>query len=182
MRTVLITITAAVLLTFGAVLPTATAAPATITDGIWLVGDDFPAGVYTARNITSGDCFWSIYKAGTNRRDILQNENVSGGHPTVVLKAGMEFKSARCGTWTTAPLAPRATRFTDGAWTVGRDIAPGTYRTAGTVRDCYWAIYTARTNTGDILANDNVSGGRPTMTLTKGQEVKSARCGLWTRR
>lgn len=70
-----------------------------IEDGVWLVGVDFPAGTYRTTEAVS-NCYWGVYKAGTNQADILDNDIVDGGRPTVVLKKGQEFKSSRCGTWT----------------------------------------------------------------------------------
>ena len=70
----------------------------------------------------------------------------------------------------------------DGTWTVGVDIAAGTYRTTDTVGStCYWGIYTSGTNGDDIIANDIPGGGRPTVTLSKGQDFNSTRCGTWTK-
>ena len=46
--------------------------------------------------------------------------------------------------------------FGDGTWTVGVDIAPGTYRTEHAVTSgmCYWGIYRSGTNGAVIIAND----------------------------
>ena len=49
-----------------------------------------------------------------------------------------------------------------GTWTVGTDIAPGTYRTTEAVSGmCYWEITRSGTNGDDIVANDIVTGGHP---------------------
>lgn len=71
----------------------------TIEDGIWTVGDDIPAGTYKVRDALTGMCYWGIYKSGTNQSDIVDNDIVSGGKPTVTLKKGQDFKSSGCGTW-----------------------------------------------------------------------------------
>jgi hypothetical protein len=68
----------------------------------------------------------------------------------------------------------------DGSWEVGTDIKAGKYRTDDLVSDCYWSITRAGSNGEDIIANDNVNGGRPTVTLKKGQEFESNRCGAWS--
>ncbi|WP_374971024.1 NYN domain-containing protein [Terrabacter sp. BE26] len=73
-----------------------------------------------------------------------------------------------------------STSITEGVWEVGSDIKPGRYRTDDAVTDCYWAITRGGSNGEDIIANDNVSGGRPSVTLKRGQEFKSSRCGDWT--
>ena len=69
----------------------------------------------------------------------------------------------------------------DGVYVVGPDIQPGTYRTVADVSKCYWEISKGGTNGRDIVANDNVDGGRPTVALQEGQEFRSNRCGNWTK-
>lgn len=77
--------------------PPPPAAP-TISDGTWTVGEDFPAGTYRVNN-APGDCYWSIYKSGTNQSDIIDN-HLGAGNLRVTLKAGQDFETQRCGTWT----------------------------------------------------------------------------------
>jgi hypothetical protein len=81
--------------------PAATKAPAkqkaTIPDGYEVaVGDDVPAGTYTAHS-TSSDCYWEIDKHATS--DIIDNDEGKQGHLTVKLKAGEDFSSQSCGDW-----------------------------------------------------------------------------------
>lgn len=72
--------------------------------------------------------------------------------------------------------------FGDGTRTVGRDIEPGTYiPTADVGSSCYWGIYATGTNGSDIVDNDLPGGGRPSVTLSEGQDFKSSRCGSWTK-
>lgn len=70
----------------------------TIEDGSWTVGEDIPAGTYKTVGAGS-DCYWGIYKSGTNQSDIVK-VNVGGGNLRVTLKAGQDFTTDRCGTWT----------------------------------------------------------------------------------
>ena len=66
-----------------------------------------------------------------------------------------------------------------GTWTVGVDIQPGTYRTAEPVTStCYWGIYRSGTNKADIIDNDIVEGGHPTVALSEGQDFENG-CGVW---
>jgi hypothetical protein len=68
-----------------------------------------------------------------------------------------------------------------GTWTVGIDILPGTYRTAEPVTSaCYWGIYRSGTNKADIIDNDIVEGGVPTVTLSEGQDFENG-CGVWNK-
>lgn len=75
------------------------------------------------------------------------------------------------------------TTILEGTWTVGRDIEPGTYATREAVSsgNCYWAIYVSGTNGGNIVENDIVTGGVPTVTLSQGQDFTSNRCGSWVK-
>jgi hypothetical protein len=67
----------------------------------------------------------------------------------------------------------------DGTWVVGEDFPAGRYRVIEPVQGtCYWQISKANTNGSSIVANDIVTGGRPTVTLKKGQEFR-ADCGTW---
>lgn len=73
-----------------------------------------------------------------------------------------------------------ANTVSDGTWTVGRDITPGTYRSSGEVGPrCYWAVLRSGSNGADILENDIPGGGRPVVTLAEGQDFNTARCGTW---
>jgi hypothetical protein len=74
------------------------AAAATIEEGTWTVGEDFPAGTYRLQTAATSMCYWGIYKSGTNQANIIDNDIVTGGRPTVTLKRGQDFKSD-CGTW-----------------------------------------------------------------------------------
>jgi hypothetical protein len=70
----------------------------------------------------------------------------------------------------------------EGNWTVGVDIEPGTYRTSAKVTStCYWGIYRTGSNGSDIIDNDIVTGGRPSVTLSPGQDFETTRCGSWSK-
>lgn len=86
---------------------------------------------------------------------------------------------------TQAPAPPKPTAaplvtIDDGVWTVGVDVPAGKYRVveriAGT---CYWAIYRSDTNQETIISNDLPSGGRPTVTIKRGQDFETSGCGTW---
>ena len=70
----------------------------------------------------------------------------------------------------------------DGVWFIGDDFPGGTYTTvlpAG--GSCYWSLYRAGTNQQNIIASDSVSGGYPTVRVTRGQEFQTDGCGLWAK-
>lgn len=74
-----------------------------------------------------------------------------------------------------------ASTVTDGVWTVGVDVAPGTYRASAVSSTCYWAILRSGTNGDDIIANDLPSGGNPQVTIEEGQDFETVRCGEWVK-
>ncbi|MDQ0863761.1 hypothetical protein [Arthrobacter globiformis] len=83
---------------------------------------------------------------------------------------------------TAAEKQKAANTVSDGTWTVGNDIAAGTYRaTADVGSSCYWGIYETGSNGSNIIENDLPGGGRPSVALAAGQDFKSSRCGTWTK-
>ncbi|MFJ2619213.1 hypothetical protein [Glutamicibacter sp. NPDC087344] len=75
-----------------------------------------------------------------------------------------------------------ANSVSDGIWTVGTDIKAGTYRAKEAVgSNCYWAVLKSGTNGDDIINNGIPGGGRPTVTVSKGQDFESVRCGTWVK-
>ncbi|GAB5079652.1 coiled-coil domain-containing protein [Arthrobacter sp. AD-310] len=83
---------------------------------------------------------------------------------------------------TAAEKQKAANTVSDGTWTVGKDVAAGTYRaTADVGSSCYWGIYETGSNGGNIIENDLPGGGRPSVALSAGQDFKSSRCGTWTK-
>lgn len=78
-----------------------------------------------------------------------------------------------------------ASSITEGTWTVGRDVEPGTYHTKDLVSGsamCYWEISkTGETGIDAIVDNDIVTGGRPTVTISAGQDFTTRDCGTWVK-
>lgn len=75
-----------------------------------------------------------------------------------------------------------ANSISEGTWTVGRDVAAGTYRTKDAISgDCYWSITRSGTNGSDIVENDIPTGGFPTVTLQPGQDFTNRDCGTFVK-
>jgi len=73
----------------------------------------------------------------------------------------------------------KASEIEDGTWTVGTDVAPGTYKVKDKITSmCYWAILRTGSNGEDIITNDLPTGGYPSVTLRKGQDFDN-QCGTW---
>jgi hypothetical protein len=164
----------------------AEAAPADITDGVWTVGVDVEPGTYRPVADASGDCYWAVLVSGSNGGDIVAN-SIGGGRPVVTLADGQDFETNRCGGWAKINLerlmadADPATSIGDGMWTVGLDIAAGTWRPAQPAGgDCYWAVLAGGTNADEIIDN-GLGGGRPAVTVSRGQVFEVSRCGTWQR-
>lgn len=69
-------------------------------------------------------------------------------------------------------------KFGDGVWHVGPEIAPGIYRSpAG--GSCYWAILNSA-DTSDISSNGGFSANQ-TVTLTSGRWFQTSDCGDWSK-
>lgn len=72
-------------------------------DGAWMVGRDIPAGRYTTIEEVGGNCYWERHNTKAAGIDaIIANGNVTGGHPTVIVRTGEEFRSMGCGDWRAA--------------------------------------------------------------------------------
>jgi hypothetical protein len=70
-----------------------------IGEGTWTVGVDVQPGTYRTRKPVGADCYWGLYRSGSNGRDIISNGIPGGGFPTVQLNVGQEFLNNRCGTF-----------------------------------------------------------------------------------
>lgn len=77
-----------------------------------------------------------------------------------------------------------ATSFGEGKFVVGKDISPGTYRTAGKSGelDCYWArLKNTGGATNSIIAN-NLGPGPVTVTISRDDGAFQTRwCSTWTK-
>lgn len=84
-----------------------------------------------------------------------------------------------------APVKPAHLTFTDEDTPahVGEDIPAGTYRVTVSVagQDCYW-MKSGDAEGARIIDNALPQGGRPQVTLKKGQWFTSERCGTWSKR
>ncbi|WP_227008193.1 hypothetical protein [Pseudarthrobacter sp. AB1] len=137
------------------------------------------------------DAALSSYASVKGKYDSLQGgitarESKVSARETEVGKADAAVKTAEAAVKareeavTGAEKAKAANTVSDGTWTVGSDIEPGTYRAVAAVGStCYWGIYRSGSNGGDIIENDIPGGGRPVVTLSPGQDFNSTRCGKW---
>lgn len=137
------------------------------------------------------DAALSSYASVKGKYDSLQGgivarESKVSARETEVGKADAAVKTAEAAVKareeavTGAEKAKAANTISDGTWTVGSDIEPGTYRASADVgSSCYWGIYATGSNGSNIIDNDLPGGGRPSVALSAGQDFKSSRCGKW---
>lgn len=174
-------------------------APAKITTGEWLVGEDVAPGLYRLSSPPTEDdtgfvwCSWFLYDgAGATYTTQVENGFPVGGLPTVQLATGQTFASDSCGTWlpvdpaTLFDNADARTEFGPGVWLVGEDIAPGTYSMTEAVKEedgftlCTWSI--ASTFGGAFESGldwGTADEGIETVTIATGQQFESDGCGDW---
>lgn len=66
-------------------------------------------------------------------------------------------------------------------YTVGLTMKAGTYRADSTSSTCYWEITRSGSNYDDIVNNDLGAQGAITVTVRKGEDFTSNRCGNWSK-
>ena len=80
-----------------------------------------------------------------------------------------------------APPPAIADTIEDGLWEVGVDVQIGQYKTLKAIESgstCYWQISPVG-KPDTIIDNAIVTGGRPIVTIKKGQTFESQGCGVW---
>lgn len=80
-----------------------------------------------------------------------------------------------------SPEASAAPRIGNGTYRVGRDIAPGTYRTRLPTHGCYWARLRGFSGKlRDVKANDFGSGYMVVTIRRRDKGFESSHCGRWS--
>jgi hypothetical protein len=171
----------------GATPATAAARNTIPGSGTYLVGKDFQAGVY--RSTSNSSCYWErASNASGSLSSILANDIGSGQRLVYVRSTDRIFKTSGCHTWNrvfSSVLKTRSTRTTilgNGAYLVGSDFRPGTYRSTGNSGSCYWKRARSADGTlGSIIAN-GISTGQLVVTISATDSVfETSRCTTWRR-
>ena len=157
------------------------AARTSFGDGTHLVGKEIRPGTYRTKGTSS--CYWARLKNFSGSLNaIAANNNASGPEVVTIARTDKGFESSRCGTWSSnlSRITKSKTRFGQGTFIVGVDVAPGTYRARGA--GCYWArLKGFNGELSAIIANGNASGS-VIVTIAPGDRgFTSSRCGTWTR-
>ena len=85
-------------------------APTTVTDGMWLVGEDLRPGTYrtdaefTEEYVEGAFCAWEVDSSWTDwDAEVLEVSFAGPGPGEVTLETGQQFVSLECGTWRLQP-------------------------------------------------------------------------------
>jgi hypothetical protein len=152
--------------------------------GTKIIGTDIQPGTYRSRNTGTG-CYWArLSGLGGTVGEIIANDNATGPAVVTIAPTDRGFQSSRCADWSQdlSPVTSSQTApFGDGTYIVGTDIAPGTWRSAGS-EGCYWARLSGfGGGIEGIIANDNASGSAVVTISPTDKGFTSRRCGMWTR-
>ena len=159
--------------------------PKTMTTGLKvLIGAGVVTGILALAGIAAASGGGSTQQAATPQPTITVTapggpaaEVTVTAPPVTVTKPAPPAKTV-----TAAPPEAEAA-IDEGTWEVGVDVKPGRYKTTVAVDSgamCYWKITTTG-KPSNIVDNDIVYGGRPTVTIKKGQDFTTQDCGTWTK-
>lgn len=151
--------------------------------GPGVVGDDLPPGRYRAVNVV--DCYWErLTSFGGSVDEVIAFTTITGASAIVdLLPTDTGFNSRDCGQWyhiDDQPITADPTRFGDGVYLVGVDVAPGRYRNSGSGL-CYWER--SRDFTGEyegIIDFDDVEGSVVVEIEATDVGFTSQGCGTWS--
>jgi hypothetical protein len=68
-----------------------------ISEGVWAVGRDVPAGTYRAARPVTGDCYWAVTTSASHGTEVVADGVPTNGVPTVELSDGQVFENDGCG-------------------------------------------------------------------------------------
>jgi hypothetical protein len=168
--------------------PAPSSAPAdalTFGPGRHRIGETVQAGRYFSD--PGSGCYWER-QSGTsgNASDTTAFGFVGADAAQAVVDIALTdaaFEAnAACGTWSSQPRPHAAGTIAPGAWLVGTQLPPGTYR-ADAAAGCYWErLRDFLGTTGSVIASELVETARPAFaTLLPGDIGFSSHpaCGTW---
>jgi hypothetical protein len=152
-------------------------------DGTYQVGTDLQPGTYRTRE-GSANCYWERLKdfsGGVN--SILANGNTSAPAIVTIEPTDAGFNSQGCGTWTKdlSAITESKTSFGAGAYIIGTDIEPGTYRNSGGPNCYYERLSGFNGGMNSIITNGNTSNPTIVTIAPTDTGFQSDSCGTWTK-
>jgi hypothetical protein len=156
---------------------------ATFGDGTYQVGTDIQPGTYRTREGSTGCYYERLSGFSGELNDIIANNNTDAPAVVTIQPTDAGFTASSCGTWSKdlSAITESKTSFGEGAYIVGTDFEPGTYRNSGGT-GCYYERL--RDFTGDmnsIIANNNTDNPTVVEIATSDAGFRSNGCGTWTK-
>jgi hypothetical protein len=151
--------------------------------GTYQVGANIQPGTYRTR-VGSPNCYWERlrnFSGGMN--GILANGGTSAPGIVTIEPTDVGFHSEGCETWTKdlSAITASKTSFGAGAYIVGTDIEPGTYRNSGG-RNCYWErLRDFNGGLNAIIANGGSNHPSIVTIAPTDAGFQSQGCGTWTK-
>jgi hypothetical protein len=153
------------------------------SDGTYQVGTDIQPGTYRTRE-GSPNCYYERlrnFSGGLN--SILANANTYAPAIVTIRPTDAGFNSQGCATWTKdlSAITASKTSFGAGAYIVGTDMVPGTYRSSGG-NNCYYERlrdFTGGMNS--IITNGNTNNPTIVTIAPTDAGFQSQSCGTWTK-
>ncbi len=152
-------------------------------DGTHRVGSDIQPGTYRTREGKSGCYYERLAGFSGEMDDLLDNGATDAPAIVTILPTDAGFESQRCGTWTQdlSAITQSKTSFGAGAYFVGTDIEPGTYRSSGS-SGCYYERLSDFTGNMDSLIDNGATDASAIVTIAQTDAgFESQRCGTWTK-
>ncbi len=156
-------------------------------NGIHLVPGDIEPGLYFSEE-NSFLCYWArLAGFSGGLEDIISNGFTSSPEFVRIKNTDKGFESSGCGTWHEASadesFPVEQNPWGDGAFRVGLEIEPGTYRSLGTSQvGCYWERLKDFTGEFESIIANGFSDSQVIVTLNNADAgFRSNDCGGWER-
>jgi hypothetical protein len=149
----------------------------TFKDGSYLVNAAIAPGTY--RSAGGSKCYWELDNSLSGDLSSIVSNSFGATNSAVTIAAtDTAFKAEHCAKWILVPPPPYAgpvSTFSDGTWTVGVDILPGTYQASGG-DGCYWE----RESAGGALIANGYTDPAPAVTIQPTDVTfLTFSCGTW---
>src|SRR5215203_1029292 len=156
---------------------------ASFGNGTHQVGTNIQPGTYRTRE-GSPNCYWERLKDFSGDiNSILANGNTGAPAIVTIEPTDAGFNSEGCGTWTKdlSAITESKASFGAGAYIVGTDIEPGTYRNSGGTNCYYERLRGFNGGMNAIITNGNTSNPTIVTIAPTDAGFQSNSCGTWTK-
>ena len=156
---------------------------ASFGNGTHQVGTNIQPGTYRTRE-GSPNCYWERLKDFSGDiNSILANGNTGAPAIVTIEPTDAGFNSEGCGTWTKdlSAITESKASFGAGAYIVGTDIEPGTYRNSGGTNCYYERLRGFNGGMNAIITNGNTSNPTIVAIAPTDAGFQSDGCGTWTK-